>query len=244
MVKFAILTDIHGNYDALTAVLTDIDNKKDIKHIYNLGDNIGVGHQTNEVLEVITNRDDMTYIAGNHDEAIMAVSNKEDYPESLKNKFYEHHQWIVEHLDTKYYNFLNNLQREVTQDIEGLKFYFTHYRILEENIKQHISDDPFEPIVEPSLEHVHGLFNGLDADFVTFGHNHVLHHFDDIETIYFNPGSVGLNNGAYAVYGIVEVKDGAINVERIKVPYDNQPFLDGFDEKAVPGKQLIFESFI
>ncbi len=169
MVKFAILTDIHGNYDALTAVLTDIDNKKDIKHIYNLGDNIGVGHQTNEVLEVITNRDDMTYIAGNHDEAIMAVANKEDYPESLKNKFYEHHQWIVEHLDTKYYNFLNNLQREVTQDIEGLKFYFTHYRILEENIKQHISDDPFEPIVEPSLEHVHGLFNGLDADFVTFG---------------------------------------------------------------------------
>ncbi|RIL52484.1 metallophosphoesterase [Mammaliicoccus fleurettii] len=244
MVKFAILTDIHGNYDALTAVLTDIDNKKDIKHIYNLGDNIGVGHQTNEVLEVITNRDDMTYIAGNHDEAIMAVANKEDYPESLKNKFYEHHQWIVEHLDTKYYNFLNNLQREVTQDIEGLKFYFTHYRILEENIKQHISDDPFEPIVEPSLEHVHGLFNGLYADFVTFGHNHVLHHFDDIETIYFNPGSVGLNNGAYAVYGIVEVKDGAINVERIKVPYDNQPFLDGFDEKAVPGKQLIFESFI
>lgn len=244
MFKFAILTDIHGNYDALTAVLTDIDNKKDIKHIYNLGDNIGVGHQTNEVLEVITNRDDMTYIAGNHDEAIMAVANKEDYPESLKNKFYEHHQWIVEHLDTKYYNFLNNLQREVTQDIEGLKFYFTHYRILEENIKQHISDDPFEPIVEPSLEHVHGLFNGLDADFVTFGHNHVLHHFDDIETIYFNPGSVGLNNGAYAVYGIVEVKDGAINVERIKVPYDNQPFLDGFDEKAVPGKQLIFESFI
>ncbi|WP_239701222.1 metallophosphoesterase family protein [Mammaliicoccus sp. D-M17] len=244
MVKFAILTDIHGNYDALTAVLTDIDNKKDIKHIYNLGDNIGVGHQTNEVLEVITNRDDMTYIAGNHDEAIMAVANKEDYPESLKNKFYEHHQWIVEHLDTKYYNFLNNLQREVTQDIEGLKFYFTHYRILEENIKQQISDDPFEPIVEPSLEHVHGLFNGLDADFVTFGHNHVLHHFDDIETIYFNPGSVGLNNGAYAVYGIVEVKDGAINVERIKVPYDNQPFLDGFDEKAVPGKQLIFESFI
>lgn len=244
MVKFAILTDIHGNYDALTAVLTDIDNKKDIKHIYNLGDNIGVGHQTNEVLEVITNRDDMTYIAGNHDEAIMAVANKEDYPESLKNKFYEHHQWIVEHLDTKYYNFLNSLQREVTQDIEGLKFYFTHYRILEENIKQHISDDPFEPIVEPSLEHVHGLFNGLDADFVTFGHNHVFHHFDDIETIYFNPGSVGLNNGAYAVYGIVEVKDGAINVERIKVPYDNQPFLDGFDEKAVPGKQLIFESFI
>lgn len=244
MVKFAILTDIHGNYDALTAVLDDIDSRHDIEHIYNLGDNICVGHRTNEVLEVVTNRDDMTYISGNHDEAIMAVAHNEPYPESLKNKFYEHHQWIVEHLDTKYYNFLDGLQREVTQEIEGLNFYFTHYRILEENMKQHISEDPFEPIIDPSLEHVHGLFNGIDADFVTFGHNHVLHHFDDIETIYFNPGSVGLNNGAYAVYGIVEVNNGAINVERVKVPYDNQPFLDGFDEKDVPGKQLIFESFI
>lgn len=244
MVKFAILTDIHGNYDALTAVLDDIDSRHDIEHIYNLGDNIGVGHRTNEVLEVVTNRDDMTYISGNHDEAIMAVAHNEPYPESLKNKFYEHHQWIVEHLDTKYYNFLDGLQREVTQEIEGLNFYFTHYRILEENMKQHISEDPFDPIIDPSLEHVHGLFNGIDADFVTFGHNHVLHHFDDIETIYFNPGSVGLNNGAYAVYGIVEVNNGAINVERVKVPYDNQPFLDGFDEKDVPGKQLIFESFI
>lgn len=244
MVKFAILTDIHGNIDALNEVLSDIDNRTDIDHIYNLGDNIGVGHCTNEVLEAVTSRKDMTYIAGNHDEAIMSVVNNEPYPESLKSKFYEHHQWIVEHLDSKYYTFLNELKREFTKEIDGLKFYFTHYRILDENMDKHISEDPFEPIVDPSLEHVHGLFNGVDADFVTFGHNHVLHHFDEIETIYFNPGSVGLNNGAYAVYGIVEVKDGAINVERVKVPYDNQPFLEGFDDKKVPGKQLIFESFI
>ncbi|GGI40741.1 metallophosphoesterase family protein [Mammaliicoccus stepanovicii] len=242
--KFAIITDIHGNGDALDAVLNDIDQRQDIEHIYNLGDNIGVGHKTNEVLETVLNRNDMTFIAGNHDEAIMAVANGEAYPESLKDKFYEHHQWIVEQLDKKYYSFLNNLKRESKTTIEGLNFYFTHYRILKEKMESHISDDPFEPLVEPSLEHVHGLFNGLDADFIAFGHNHVLHHFDDIETIYFNPGSVGLNNGAYAVYGLVEIKDGAINVERIKVPYDNQPFLDGFDEKNVPGKELIFESFI
>lgn len=244
MVKFAILTDIHGNADALNAVLKDIDNRNEIEHIYNLGDNIGVGHRTNDVLKVITEREDMTYISGNHDEAIIAVANQEAYPESLKHKFYEHHKWIVEHLEPKYYDFLEQLKREHSVEIDGLRFYFTHYRIQEKNMNKHISEEPFEPILDPSLEHVHELFNGIDADFVTFGHNHVLHHFDDIDTIYFNPGSVGLNNGAYAVYGLVEVKDGAINVERIKVPYDNQPFLDGFEEKNVPGKKLIFESFI
>src|SRR5699024_2046192 len=106
MVKFAILTDIHGNYDALEAVIKDIDSRSDIEHIYNLGDNIGVGHKTNEVLDLVTNRKDMTNIAENHEKAFMAVAHNETYPESLKNKFYDHHQWIVEHLRSEEHTFL------------------------------------------------------------------------------------------------------------------------------------------
>ena len=48
--KFAVITDIHGNMDALSAVFKDIDRRGDIDHIYNLGDVIGIGHNTNEVL--------------------------------------------------------------------------------------------------------------------------------------------------------------------------------------------------
>lgn len=44
--KFAIITDVHGNFDALQTVLDDIDNREDIDKIYNLGDNIGIGHET------------------------------------------------------------------------------------------------------------------------------------------------------------------------------------------------------
>ena len=33
--KFAIITDVHGNFDALQTVLDDIDNR-DIDKIYNL----------------------------------------------------------------------------------------------------------------------------------------------------------------------------------------------------------------
>lgn len=53
MVKFAILTDVHGNFDALQTVLDDIDNREDIDQIFNLGDNIGIGHETNKVLDMI-----------------------------------------------------------------------------------------------------------------------------------------------------------------------------------------------
>ena len=40
--KFAVITDIHGNFDALQTVLDDIDSRDDIEKIYNLGDNIGL----------------------------------------------------------------------------------------------------------------------------------------------------------------------------------------------------------
>ena len=33
---FAIITDVHGNFDALEAVLDDIDRRGDITKIYNL----------------------------------------------------------------------------------------------------------------------------------------------------------------------------------------------------------------
>ena len=62
--KFAIITDVHGNFDALETVLDDIDNREDIDKIYNLGDNIGIGHETNKVLDHIFDRDDMEMIAG------------------------------------------------------------------------------------------------------------------------------------------------------------------------------------
>ena len=42
IMKFAVITDIHGNFDALQTVLDDIDSRDDIEKIYNLGDNIGI----------------------------------------------------------------------------------------------------------------------------------------------------------------------------------------------------------
>ena len=81
-------------------------------------------------------------------------------------------------------------------------------------------------------------------DLIAFGHNHQMHLYDDNKTIYFNPGAVGLNNGANAVYGIVTINDNEFSIERIKLPYDNEEYLQGFDEKQVRPKQLILNIFI
>ena len=242
--KFAVITDVHGNFDALEAVLDDIDRKGDVDKIYNLGDNIGVGHETNKVLDYIFDRDDMEIIAGNHDEAVMSLVNDTPYPEDLKDKFFEHHQWIENHLDEDYYDKLNELPRVIEKNFGNKKVLFIHYEIPNEQLSAPIDKQPFSPITEPTEEAMQTLFSDKQADLIVIGHNHTVHLFDDKEKIYFNPGAVGLNNGAHAVYGLVTIEEDVISIDRVKVAYDNEEFLRGFDEKQVPGKSLIFDKFL
>ena len=242
--KFAVITDIHGNFDALEAVLDDIDSRSNVKKIYNLGDLVGIGHETNKVLDAVFDRDDMEIIAGNHDEAVMSIINDTPYPKDLEDKFYEHHQWIESHMDEDYYEELNSLPRTRELTVEGKKVLFIHYEIPNDQLEVSIDEQPFSPIVTPSLENMSELFSDEDADLIVFGHNHTVHMYDDKETIYFNPGSVGLNNGAYASYGLVTINENEFSIERVKVPYDNEEFIAGFDEKQVPAKSLIFDQFL
>lgn len=244
IMKFAVITDIHGNFDALQTVLDDIDSRDDIEKIYNLGDNIGIGHETNKVLDIIFDRDDMEMIAGNHDEAIMSLVNGTPYPEDLKGKFYEHHQWIEGHLDESYYDEINQLPRYIEMTVKGKKILFIHYEIENDKMSAPIDEQPFAPITKDDEQAISDLFKDKEADLILFGHNHRLHMFDDKSTVYFNPGSVGLNNGSNTVYGIITVNEKGISVERVKLAYNNEEFLAGFEEKQVPAREFIFKNFI
>ena len=65
--KRAIISDIHGNLEALTAVLKKID-ELNIDQIFCLGDIIGYGPNPLECLDTVMKRCQVT-ILGNHDQA-------------------------------------------------------------------------------------------------------------------------------------------------------------------------------
>ncbi|MHC4460419.1 MAG: metallophosphoesterase family protein [Planctomycetota bacterium] len=64
---FAVLSDIHSNLEALTAVLADIE-KRGIKTIYCLGDVIGYGPDPGKCLDLIIEKTKLC-VLGNHDYA-------------------------------------------------------------------------------------------------------------------------------------------------------------------------------
>jgi predicted phosphodiesterase len=66
--KVAIISDIHGNYEAFQEVLADIDNSN-VDRIISLGDNIGYGPEPDRVVQKIMARR-IPSVQGNHELAI------------------------------------------------------------------------------------------------------------------------------------------------------------------------------
>ena len=67
--KRAVISDIHGNLEALRVVMEDI-AEQNISRIVCLGDIVGYGPNPVECLDLIMRRSDVT-ILGNHDQATL-----------------------------------------------------------------------------------------------------------------------------------------------------------------------------
>ena len=65
---FAVVSDIHGNLEALEAALNDIE-RRSIKLIYCLGDIVGYGASPKECLDTVIDRCELS-LCGNHDQAV------------------------------------------------------------------------------------------------------------------------------------------------------------------------------
>ncbi|GAA4437008.1 metallophosphoesterase family protein [Bremerella cremea] len=66
--KTAVVSDIHGNLEALTAVLADIESQQ-VDRIYCLGDVVGYGPNPRECVDIVRSFD--LCILGNHDQAAL-----------------------------------------------------------------------------------------------------------------------------------------------------------------------------
>jgi diadenosine tetraphosphatase ApaH/serine/threonine PP2A family protein phosphatase len=73
--KWAILSDVHGNLEAFQAVLKDLDTEKPEKIAF-LGDAVGYGADPNECLAILRDLTDWV-VAGNHDYGAVGLTDIE-----------------------------------------------------------------------------------------------------------------------------------------------------------------------
>ncbi len=70
--RYAVISDVHGNLEALKTVLKDIKKKK-ITDILFLGDAVGYGPDPDECIAIL-NSECKTLLAGNHDWAVLGLT--------------------------------------------------------------------------------------------------------------------------------------------------------------------------
>lgn len=234
MKTIAILTDIHGNHPALQAVLQDIATKQ-IEHIYCLGDVVGIGPDSNQVLEQLTTRSDMSFVMGNHDLAVIAAARNEPVPVGHHNER-EHHEWLAKRIERKYIEVMRKWPMSLTTSILHHELLFCHYHLDPNNW--------FAPIDKlPTTGALDQIYSKTDYKLVCFGHHHIVHHFRSDKRLYFNPGSLGCYNKSYARYGIVTISEKGITAEIQEVPYNNVDFLRSYEELQVPDREFILKVF-
>jgi len=233
--NIAIITDIHGNSAALKAVLENIDKDKQIEHIYCLGDLIGIGHETNEVLEILFSRENISFVKGNHDEAILRII--EGKKPSSVGEEREHHQWIASRLDKKFIPRLTSIAMKLEKVINGINFLIVHYHLGEKD--RFLSID-----YQPNTDKLDEIYKNSNADVICFGHHHIIHHFKSSKRLYLNPSSLGCNFKPFAPYLKLRIGiAGQIDVSFIEVPYDNKDFLLSYKNQNVPASDFILKVF-
>lgn len=94
--KIAVITDIHGNLEALESIITNIKKEK-VDDIICLGDTISIGPNSKECIDLlIDNNIKMTL--GNHELYILRGT---DIESSIEGAEKEHYKWVKENLTDK-----------------------------------------------------------------------------------------------------------------------------------------------
>jgi len=104
--RYLIFSDIHGNLEALRAVLESIKKSK-IDYYLFLGDIVGYGASPNEVIKEVSALKPITTIRGNHDKAVSNLEAIKTFNPIAAAAVY----WTRDCLNKKHADFLKKLKK-------------------------------------------------------------------------------------------------------------------------------------
>lgn len=232
MFKIAIFSDIHGNLEALEAILCSVE-KEDFDEIVCLGDIIGLGPSPKECLDLII-ENKIKIVLGNHERYYLNGTHNEQKM-SLEEK--AHHDWVNKILGNEYKDYLSKLDIELSVTMNDKKIGFMHYPF------DKISDDFYKPR-DLEEETVKRMFRNYTYNFTFFGHSHKEQFYkDENENIFINVGSSGCGVDNITTYTILEYDGENYKIYKKKCIYDRMTFDKKMNEINYPEKNNIRRIF-
>ena len=213
--KIGIISDVHGNYDALSIVL-DAVKKEGVDLIVNAGDNVGYSPFPDECIRLLKDAD-VVGVMGNYDEAVgfglvscgcgeCSIDVERIRQASLK--------WTQGHIGEKTREYLRGLP---------------HYRLIGTDFGKIVImhgglDRINEPVYPQDEEKLADISKCTGAALVVLGHTHRPFFRAVDSTVFVNPGSVGKpsDGDPRASYATADLNDHIrVNLYRIEYPVEH-----------------------
>lgn len=206
----AVISDIHANLEALTAVLADIESRN-IKQIICLGDVIGYGPQPRQCLDLIRSSATVT-LMGNHDYAVLYEPNK--FNMSAENACFWTRRQLEEEPDAELraarWQFLG--QMPVKHVMSGESLNMGELTFVHGSPRRPVNEYIFPDDVYNSPNKVHSIFERI-GHVCCVGHTHVPGVFLDAPDFY-SPDELD------DVYEVTPSRKALVNVGSVGQPRD------------------------
>ena len=202
-VKTLVISDIHGNWPALKAVVG-----RSFDRVIVLGDLVGYGPFPAECVSWVRENADVV-IQGNHDRAY-----GDDVPALSSASF----RWLSDamapwtwgQLSDNDLSYLRSLPRWALSEIEGRQYAFVHAA----------PSSPLYEYIGPDVHRWKAEVRSITADVLAVGHTHLQFALPIDDRLVVNPGSVGQPKDGDPRAAFLVIEDGEIKLERVDYPIE------------------------
>jgi putative phosphoesterase len=217
-----VVSDVHGNLDALNAVLKDA-RDQGVVGFLNLGDMVGGGAYPEQVVRTLSGHEFLGVVGNiDLDVLVLARSSKRPKGRAMKKAVLVA---AARDLSEESLRFISSLPAELRLEVGGRRVLMVHASPL----------DPAEAIgPDTPDDRLMELGQVANADIVLVGHSHRAF-FRDVEGVLFvNPGSVGLpvDGDPRASYAILDAGNQKVTLRRVE--YDVEGAVEAVRRMGLP----------
>lgn len=250
--RLAVLADIHGNLEALNAVLDDINSLAPLDMTWCLGDLAAYGPRPNECIETIqqlVQEDEgktFKVIGGNTDRYLingtrfpLPSAKDEESFKRLANNWQTRDtllNWNVSQITWESYNYLKEIRyKELSLDVQGYGRIIGYHAVPGNDETMLMPDTPDENALDYMLDREGRLGIG--------GHTHIQMDRKLGSWRLINVGSVGLSakNPGFAEYAVLTFNGADVQVDLRQIPYSIDAVLLDMDKVNYPTKEWALE---
>jgi len=249
--RYAVLSDIHGNSHAMMAVLEDI-GKQSVDGYFCVGDYFGDFPYPNEVTDTIKRLKESHIVLGNKEEYLIELydSDKKDWVYDQFNVLY----WNYNELREDNLDFLMQLPDKKLVKVAGRSVLLLHSitRLFKGTKLDLLTSSRYADRMEVApfsqkdySEYISNLLRddvklqeeleNIDADIIVFGHSHIQWHVNINNKWLVNPGSCGLplDYRSSVAYTILDIKEDSVAVEERRVEYDKRSLIEEYTKSRL-----------